>query len=187
VLQSLVQRKAIGKSHERRPCHGRGESHPQRTADADAVCDRQRCCQGDRFYTQAFGATEVFRLTEPHGDRIGHAELRIGDALLMLADEYPDFGALGPLSVGGSPVTLHLYVEDVDGVVERATAAGATWCGPVKDEFLRGPRRSDRRSLRTQVASGDASRGRVTAGDAAELECDGRLSASRLPATFVPF
>jgi PhnB protein len=87
------------------------------------------------FYTQAFGATEVFRLTEPHGDRIGHAELRIGDALLMLADEYPDFGALGPLSVGGSPVTLHLYVEDVDGVVERATAAGATVVRPVKDEF----------------------------------------------------
>jgi len=86
------------------------------------------------FYTEAFGAKEVFRLTEPQG-KIGHAELRIGDSLLMLADEYPDFGALGPASIGGSPVTLHLYVEDVDRVVAGATSAGATLLRAVKDEF----------------------------------------------------
>ena len=77
------------------------------------------------FYENAFGAKEVFRLTEPQG-KIGHAELRIGDSLLMLADEYPDFGALGPASIGGSPVSIHLYVEDVDRVVAGAAAAGAT-------------------------------------------------------------
>jgi PhnB protein len=87
------------------------------------------------FYKQAFGAKEVFRLTEPQG-KIGHAELRIGDALLMLADEYPDFGALSPASVGGSPVSIHLYVMNVDRTVERATSAGATILRPVTDEFF---------------------------------------------------
>ncbi len=86
------------------------------------------------FYRKAFGAKEVFRLTEPQG-KIGHAELRIGDSLLMLADEYPDFGALSPASIGGSPVSLHLYVDDVDRVVEGAAAAGATILRAVKDEF----------------------------------------------------
>lgn len=86
------------------------------------------------FYRKAFGAKEVFRLTEPQG-KIGHAELRIGDSLLMLADEYPDFGALSPAAIGGSPVSIHLYVEDVDRVVETAAAAGATILRAVKDEF----------------------------------------------------
>ena len=87
------------------------------------------------FYRKAFGAEEMFRLTEPQG-KIGHAELRIRDSLLMLADEYPDFGALSPASIGGSPVSLHLYVEDVDRVVEGAAAAGATILRAVKDEFF---------------------------------------------------
>jgi PhnB protein len=86
------------------------------------------------FYREAFGAVELFRLSEPSG-KVGHAELRIGDALLMLNDEYPDFGALSPIAVGGSPVKLHLYVKDVDTVVARAVAAGATLLRPVKDEF----------------------------------------------------
>jgi PhnB protein len=86
------------------------------------------------FYRKAFGAEEMFRLTEPQG-KIGHAELRIRDSLLMLADEYPDFGALSPASIGGTPVSLHLYVEDVDRVVESAAAAGATILRAVKDEF----------------------------------------------------
>jgi PhnB protein len=86
------------------------------------------------FYAKAFGAKEVFRLTEPQG-KIGHAELRIGDSLFMLADEYPDFGALSPASIGGSPVTIHLYVEDVDRVVDGAAAAGAAVLRAVKDEF----------------------------------------------------
>jgi PhnB protein len=87
------------------------------------------------FYRKTFGATEVFRLTEPESSRVGHAELRIGDSLLMLADEWPDFGALSPISIGGSPVSLHLYVEDVDGFIARATAAGATILRTIRDEF----------------------------------------------------
>lgn len=87
------------------------------------------------FYTDVFGAQERYRLSEPSG-KIGHAELSIGASRIMIADEYPDFGALSPISVGGSPVALHLYVADVDAVVARATAAGSTVLRPVKDEFF---------------------------------------------------
>jgi PhnB protein len=87
------------------------------------------------FYQKAFGAKELFRLREPSG-KIGHAELEIGGGRIMLAEEYPDFGALSPVTIGGSPVALHLYVEDVDAVVARATAAGATLLRPVQDEFF---------------------------------------------------
>ena len=86
------------------------------------------------FYRQAFGAEELFRLTEPSG-KVGHAEMRIADSRIMLADEYPDFGALSPASVGGTPVSLHLYVADVDRAIERATTAGATLVRRAKDEF----------------------------------------------------
>ena len=86
------------------------------------------------FYTRAFAAEEVLRVDGPDG-RVGHAEIRIGDSFLMLADEHPDFGALSPVSVGGSPVNLHLYVDDVDRVVERAASAGAVILRPVKNEF----------------------------------------------------
>ena len=86
------------------------------------------------FYKQAFGAREALRLDAP-GGRVGHAELVIGDAKIMLADEFPDMGARGPKSVGGSPVSLHLYVEDVDAVVKRALAAGAKEVRPIKDQF----------------------------------------------------
>jgi PhnB protein len=86
------------------------------------------------FYKRAFGAQELFRLTEPQG-RIGHAELQIRDSLLMLADEHRDFGALSPASIGGSPVSIHLYVDDVDRVVEGAASRGATILRQVKDEF----------------------------------------------------
>jgi PhnB protein len=87
------------------------------------------------FYVQAFGAIEIFRLTEPSG-KVGHAELDIGASRLMLADEYPDFGALSPLTVGGTPVALHLYVADVDRTVQQAEALGATILRPVQDEFF---------------------------------------------------
>jgi PhnB protein len=86
------------------------------------------------FYVKAFGAKEQFRLAEPSG-RIGHAEVKIRGALLMLSDEYPDFGALSAQSVGGCPVVLHLYVEDVDGFLDQAVKAGATLLRPAKDEF----------------------------------------------------
>jgi PhnB protein len=87
------------------------------------------------FYNTVFGVQEIYRLSEP-GGKVGHAELALGESKLMIADEYPDFGALSPVTVGGSPVTLHLYVENVDAVVERATQAGATILRAVKDEFF---------------------------------------------------
>lgn len=90
--------------------------------------------QAIAFYTQAFGAKELFRLSEPSG-KVGHAELELMSCRFMLADEYPDFGALSPLTLGGTPVAIHLYVEDVDKVVERAVSAGATLLRAVKDEF----------------------------------------------------
>ncbi|QQS12306.1 MAG: VOC family protein [Rhodospirillales bacterium] len=87
------------------------------------------------FYKAAFGAEEIYRLVDPNDGRVGHAELRIGSSMIMLADEYPDFGALGPASIGGSPVKLHLSVPDVDAMVARAIAAGATLVRAVADEF----------------------------------------------------
>jgi len=86
------------------------------------------------FYERAFGARELFRMMRPDG-RVGHAELEIGDSRVMLADEHPEIGARGPQSIGGSPVTIHLYVEDVDATVARALAAGATLKRPVADRF----------------------------------------------------
>lgn len=96
------------------------------------VRDAQRAIE---FYAQAFGARELMRLAEPSG-KIGHAELAIADAKFMVADEYPDFGALGPVSIGGTPVLIHLYVDNVDAVVKRAELAGATILRPIKDEFF---------------------------------------------------
>lgn len=92
---------------------------------------------GDRalaFYTAVFGAKERIRLAEPSG-KIGHAELELGDSLLMVADEHPDFGALSPVTVGGTPVSLQLYVDDVDATVALAVASGATLLRPITDEF----------------------------------------------------
>lgn len=77
------------------------------------------------FYVAAFGAVEDFRMTEPGSGKLGHVELQIGGARLMLADEWPDFGALSPDSIGGTAVTLYLQVEDVDAVVAQAEQAGA--------------------------------------------------------------
>jgi len=86
------------------------------------------------FYRAAFGSEEVVRMTDPDG-RIAHAELRIGGASLMVSDEFPDFGALGPGTIGGSPVMLHLYVEDADAVVARAVSLGAKLDRAVEDHF----------------------------------------------------
>ena|ERR1700741_1554033 len=90
--------------------------------------------QAVAFYKKAFGAKESYRLSEPNG-RIGHAELTIGTARIMLADEYPDFGARSPLSIGGTPVRLHLSVPDADAMIKRAEKAGAMVLRPVADEF----------------------------------------------------
>lgn len=86
------------------------------------------------FYKTIFGAAERMRMETPDG-RIGHAELQIGDAVIMLSDEWPEMGHGGPQSFGGSPVALHIYLADVDAIAERAVAAGATLKQPPKDEF----------------------------------------------------
>lgn len=86
------------------------------------------------FYKKALGAEEVMRLADP-GGKVHHAEISIGDSRIMLADEHPEIQALSPKTVGGSPVSIHLYVEDVDRAVERAVAAGAKLVRPVADQF----------------------------------------------------
>lgn len=86
------------------------------------------------FYKQAFGAVELTRMPAASG-KLLHASLRIGDSILMLSDEFPDFGGFGPNSLKGSPVTIHLQVDDADAFVTRAAAAGATVRMPVADMF----------------------------------------------------
>jgi len=85
------------------------------------------------FYKTAFGATEVSRLSMPDG-KIGHAEVQVGDSRIMLSDEFPEYGALSPQSLGGTPTDVHLYVEDVDAWANRAIAAGAKVLVPVADQ-----------------------------------------------------
>lgn len=86
------------------------------------------------FYAKAFNGVEQMRLAGPDGKLI-HASLRIGNSMLMLVDENPAWGALGPVALKGSPVTIHLYVNDVDAAVAQATAAGATVTMPAADMF----------------------------------------------------
>ena len=86
------------------------------------------------FYKRAFGAEEAIRLPGPNG-KLMHAAIRIGDSTVMLVDEMPEWGALGPKSLTGTPVTIHLYVADVDAFVARAVAAGATLTMPIADMF----------------------------------------------------
>lgn len=78
------------------------------------------------FYKAAFDAEELFRMTDPTDGRVGHAELKFGESVLMLADEYPDFGAVGPDTIGGTSVTLHLSTNSVDADTAQAVSCGAT-------------------------------------------------------------
>lgn len=87
------------------------------------------------FYQKAFAAEELFRLVDPGDGRIGHAELKIGDGQLFLSDEYPDFGAVAPDTVGGTSFKLHLQVEDADLTFARALEAGGTELRKLKNEF----------------------------------------------------
>lgn len=86
------------------------------------------------FYTKAFEASEQMRLDSP-GGKIGHAELTIGNSVIMLADEHPEMGAVSPTTIGGTPIGLHLYVTDVDAVASRAVAAGGKLLHPPEDKF----------------------------------------------------
>ena len=86
------------------------------------------------FYKKAFGASEVMRVNQPDG-RVGHAEIKIGDSIVMLADEFPEIDARSPKFYGGTGVSLHIYVEDVDAMAKQAVAAGVKEVKPVKDQF----------------------------------------------------
>jgi PhnB protein len=93
--------------------------------DANAAID---------FYISVLGAEERMRMPGPD-DKVGHAELSIGDSMIMLADEFPEMGVRSPKSIGGSPVTIHVYVEEVDATVALAVKSGATITRPVEDKF----------------------------------------------------
>ena len=86
------------------------------------------------FYRDVFGATERMRMPAP-GDKVGHAELEIGDSLVMLSDQFPDMGILGPKALGGTPVTISVYVDDADATFERAVKGGAKAERPVENQF----------------------------------------------------
>lgn len=86
------------------------------------------------FYKKAFDAVELSRLLSPEGN-VMHASIRIGDSVIMLNDEMPQWGSFGPKSLKGSPVTIHLYVEDADAVFAQAVKAGATATMPLEDMF----------------------------------------------------
>ncbi|MBY0513439.1 MAG: VOC family protein [Gemmataceae bacterium] len=86
------------------------------------------------YYKEAFGATELFRIPGP-GDTVGHAEIKIGDSIIMLADECPAWGNKSPTALGGSPTGICLYVDDADAVFDRAVAAGGTVKKPIENQF----------------------------------------------------
>lgn len=96
-----------------------------RVHDASAALD---------FYARAFGAEELFRLTEP-GGRIGHAEMRIGPVTVLISDEYPELGIRGPTAIGGTAVAMHIHVNDVDALFDQVVAAGAVVVRPLADAF----------------------------------------------------
>ena len=86
------------------------------------------------FYKKAFGATEIMRIPSP-GGKVGHAEIKIGAAIIMLADEFPDMNCKSPQSFGGTPVSIMVYVQDVDAFVKQAVSAGAKVLRPVENKF----------------------------------------------------
>lgn len=86
------------------------------------------------FYAKVLGATERMRMPSP-GGKIGHAELTLGDSVIMLSDEHPEMDVRSPKAIGGSPVAISVYVEDVDAVFEAAVAAGADALRPVENQF----------------------------------------------------
>jgi PhnB protein len=94
----------------------------------------QGASEAIEFYKQAFGAQEIARMPQPDG-KVGHAELKIGDSHIMMADEHPQMGFRGPKSLGGTPISICLYVEDVDKVFSKAIGAGAVELRPVADQF----------------------------------------------------
>ncbi|HEV3122449.1 MAG TPA: VOC family protein [Isosphaeraceae bacterium] len=93
------------------------------------------CAELLEFYKKAFGAKEVRRSVGPDGKLIMHADIQIGDSRVFLNDEFPEMGACSPLSINGTPVTIHLYVEDADSLYNQAVSAGAKVVMPLADQF----------------------------------------------------
>ena len=91
--------------------------------------------QAIEFYKKAFDAEEISRVPGPEGESLMHAELKIGDSRLFLVDEFPEMDCRGPQSIGGTPVTIHVYVEDVDAAFSKAVTAGAQVRMPLADMF----------------------------------------------------
>ena len=87
------------------------------------------------FYKEAFGAKELFRMPGPDGKSIMHAEIKIGDSIIMIGEEHPEFGCKSPQALNGTPVGIHLYVENADDIFQRAVKAGAQSVMPVEDQF----------------------------------------------------
>ena len=124
------------------------------------------------FYKQVFGAVEIMRMPQPDG-RVGHAELKFGDSVVMMADEFPEMDVVGPKTLGNSPVGLLLYVADVDKTVEHAVSKGATIKKPIADQFY---------GDRTGIEIGYAQIQRVLCGSfAAGGHCSGCQGSRRTP------
>ncbi len=103
-------------------------------ASATAYITLNGAAEAIAFYAKAFGATEDLRLENPDG-KIAHAEIKIGNTTIMLSDEWPDFGARGPVAIGGSPVKFSIQVSDADAAVAHAIEAGCSELRPVEDQF----------------------------------------------------
>jgi PhnB protein len=129
-FKAALQAKLEGRT----PMASKSVSAAQARQTATAYLIVKDAARALEFYKQAFGATEIMRLHGP-GENIGHAEIRIGNSTIMLSDEFPDYGAVSAATLGGSPVKIHLSVDDVDAVAARAVAAGAKVLHPVQDQF----------------------------------------------------
>ncbi len=128
MAKAKAKRKPAAKAKKKLSVVPKGQSTPTAyigVKNASAVI---------KFYAKAFGAKELFRLTEPSG-KVSHAEIAIGEATMMIADEYPDFGCASPQTIGGSPVQFHLYVKNADAAVKKAVKAGAKITRPVMNQF----------------------------------------------------
>ena len=113
---------------------GKVKPIPEGFHTATAYLNIRDAARAIEFYKQAFGAKELYRLTGP-GGKVLHAEIKIGDSMIMLAEEMEEWGNVSPQTLGGTPVRIALYVEDVDAVARQAVAAGAKLVSPVADQF----------------------------------------------------
>jgi len=126
------RKKVVAKTKRAAP--KKPQAQPQGYASITAYLVAQDAAAAIDYYKAVFGAKEIMRMPSP-GGKVGHAELKIGDSIIMLADEHPDMHAHGPKKFGGSPVTIMAYVKDVDATVARAVERGGKVVRPVEDKF----------------------------------------------------